>query len=97
MKTFHTILGYLASLSFLITAFAFIAIRNYLVVRGLVKKQLVYWNPYDFFSKYINSTKEELGKTGIWFWIFIYSGAATLIFGFAEGLLQFAEYILSNI
>jgi hypothetical protein len=84
-------------LSFLITAFAFGAVKSYLVGRSLVKWQLSYWNPYDFLGKYINSTREESGKIGIWFWVFIYSGAATLIFGLTEGLLYFVEYVSLNI
>ena len=97
MKTVYTILEYSALFTFLITAFAFGAIRSYLVGRGLVKWQLSYWNPFDFFNKYICSTKEESGKTGIWFWVFIYSGAAALILGLTTGLLRFAEYVSANI
>ena len=63
----------------LASALAFGSIKNYLVKRKLVKWKLAYWNPFDFFGKYIKSTKEESGKIGIWFWILIYSVASLFI------------------
>ncbi len=67
---------------------AFGAIKSYLVNRGLAKWRLADWNPFEFFGKYIKSTKEGSGKTGIWFRVLIFSGVSAIILGWSEGLIR---------
>lgn len=75
-------------------AFSFACMKRYLLKRKLVKFQLVYRNPFSFFSMYINSTKEDEGKIGIWFWVFIISFCAILFFGLIELIIQLSGLLL---
>jgi hypothetical protein len=72
-----------------VAAFAFGAIKTYLVNRDLIKWKLAYWNPFEFFQKYIDSTKDETGKAGIWFRVFTFSVVTAMIFSLVEILLLF--------
>lgn len=69
-----TVLEHLGYIAILLCAFSFGAIKTYLLKRKLVKWQIAYSDPFDFFGKYISSTKQETGRIGIWFWIMLTSG-----------------------
>ena len=97
MEYLKHILEYSALISLLIAAFAFGAIKSYLVNRDLVKWKLAYWNPFDFFGKYIEFTKEATGKIGIWFKVMIWAGIFAIILGLSEGLINFVRFVFSNI
>ncbi len=61
---------------------------NYLHYRGKEKSALYSFNPL-FIWDYITLTKKEIGKTGLWFKIFIVSLALTLIFGIASEIYSY--------
>lgn len=72
-------------------AFSFACIRSYLTKRKIIEFKMAYFNPYAFLSSYINATKHEKGKIGIWFWLFIISFFCVLFLGLVEliwGLYQ---------
>ncbi len=78
-------------------AFSFAMIRSYLASNKLAKYKMYYWNPISFFEKYIAHTKEQNGKIGVWFWIFIYSFAAVLLIGLTEGILELITFFKYNV
>jgi hypothetical protein len=80
-----TVIEYLGYIAIVSCAFSFGAIKSYLVKKELVKWKLAYSDPFDFFGKYISSTKQETGKVGIWFWNMIISGLlAIFLFTISE-------------
>lgn len=78
-------------------AFSYAMIRSYLISNGLAKYKIAYWNPISFFEKYIVHTKEQNGKTGVWFWIFIFSLAGVLLVGLTEGALELISFFKYNV
>ena len=88
MKIYYSILDYTISILAIAAAFSFGAIKTYLVKRKLVKWKLAYVDPFSFFGKYIESTKNDTGRIGIWFWVMIYSAISGIFLGFVEGALH---------
>ena len=72
----------------LLLAFSFAVIKSYLVKRKLISFKLVYCNPYSFFSAYVNATRKNEGKIGIWFWFFILSFCSILFLGLIDLIIM---------
>jgi hypothetical protein len=69
-------------------ALSFACIKSYLVKHKIIEFKLVYFNPYAFLMSYINATKNQQGKIGIWFWILIVSFVSILLLGIAELIID---------
>ena len=93
MQIISTTFDYILYLLVIASFLSFAMVRSFLVERKLVQWKLNYWNPLDFFEKYITQTKKENGKIGIWFWIFIYSFCGILLLGLFELLIFLIELI----
>jgi len=94
---FSEMIEYLPNFLFLLLFTSLAVIVVYLVNRGQIRLKLYYWNPFEIFEKYIEQTKQETGKIGIWFWIFIASGCSILVYGLIEGLVELSKFIISHV
>ncbi len=59
------------------------AMLGYLKNKGIAKSRIIALNPL-ILTEYIRITKQEKGKIGIWFWLFIISLSLLIVFGITE-------------
>jgi hypothetical protein len=76
---FLEMIEYLPNFLFLVSFSSLAVIVVYLVNRGQIRLKLYYWNPLEIFEKYIKQTRQETGKVGVWFWIFVASFCSILV------------------
>ncbi len=59
------------------------AMLSYLKDKGIAKSRIVALNPL-ILTEYVRITRQEKGKIGSWFWLFITSLSLLIVFGITE-------------